>query len=77
MAHAIATRRGLTHIVADALFTAFDTVKTAVTNRLEYNKIVRELTPWAPASWTTWASPVGKSARSPSRPSIPADLPTD
>ncbi len=43
MAHAIATRRGLTHIAADALFTAFDMVKTAVANRLEYNKIVREL----------------------------------
>ncbi len=43
MAHAIASTRSLSHSALDALHNAVVTVKSAVTNRLEYNRIVREL----------------------------------
>ena len=43
MAYAISATHGLSHVIADALYSAFDTVATAVKNRIDYNKMVREL----------------------------------
>ncbi|WP_300518936.1 DUF1127 domain-containing protein [Aliiroseovarius sp.] len=43
MAYAISATHGLSHVIADALYSAFDTVTTAVKNRVDYNKMVREL----------------------------------
>lgn len=43
MAYVIASTHGLAPVLAEALYTAFDTVSTAVKNRIEYNKIVRAL----------------------------------
>lgn len=48
MAYAISATHGLSQVIADALYAAFDWVSTAVANRIQYNKTLRELNGLSP-----------------------------